>query len=321
MKYIPFIFITSLILAACGTPAEIPTPTPDYILAAYTSAAQTVQAGPLPVFTPMPVTAPLATSTSAIFTPSLLIPPTFTVVPATPTCQDRAQFIGGGSDQKYYKPGERFAITWTLKNAGNCTWDKYYDLVFAGQGDKLGAPDSIAFIVPGQTIPPEGTIDITVSFSAPSAGGVYQSLWNLVDGYGSMIPIQNGFTDSALYVEIEVSNQGGGEKVTGRVVNMQFISLELVDGVQCNVDAVYLLVFQATANGPVTIPVQFVAQISGFETWNGFLSVESETIVFTGAGVQAYTLDVSGPYDDPEHITVSAVVDGRVYTSYTIPCP
>lgn len=291
-------------------------------MAAYTFAAQTVQAWtPVPTSTPPPAAFLPATSTPDASTQAWLEPPTFTHVPATPVCQDRAQFIGtGGLDRKVYKPNEGFNKIWTLKNVGDCIWDQYYDLVFAGQGSQLGAPSSIAFIPAGRTIQPGDTVDIYMSFTAPSQLGTYQSLWQLVDGYGSMLPIQSGFTDSALYTEIEVSNQSGGGDGSGRVTSIQFSNLQLIEGSQCGTDATYTLNFGVLTDGSVTASIHFTTQIAGLSE-NGLLSTVDEVISFNQAGVQMFDLMIWGPYADPAHVTVSAMLDGQVYGSYTIPCP
>jgi hypothetical protein len=199
-----------ILLSACGTLGE---PTLDVSLAG-TQAAQTVvavlteQAAPAPTLSPVEPTTtqpvevlPTATETS--------IPPTDTPAPSeTPAvtttgepCVDKAEFVNDVSipDDTVFLPGESFAKTWRLKNAGTCTWTTSYALVFVS-GDQMGAtsPTTLpAEVKPGQEA------DLSVQFKSPGTPATYRSDWALSNASGVKIGLKDK-PEATFWVQIVV---------------------------------------------------------------------------------------------------------------------
>ncbi len=154
--------IAGFLLTGCGV--LLPTPDMD-VEALYTQAAQTIQAQltrqaqdtqspstpqpgsgiATPTVTAFPTALPTALPTA---TPTKLLP-TPTSLPPTPTpvqllC-DHARFVKDVTvaDGTTYSPGAEFTKVWRLRNAGSCTWDTDYSLVFVS-GDRMSAPQVIS---------------------------------------------------------------------------------------------------------------------------------------------------------------------------------
>lgn len=145
--------------------------------------------------TPLPST---ATAVPATNTPV----PTLTAVPNTQVVYcDWMAFVKDVSipDGTILQPGETFVKTWRIKNRGTCTWTPDYTFVFNG-GDQLGGTTSVrlpGYVAPGQTV------DISVTFTAPSTAGSYKGYWILRNTSGALF----GSGDKAnapIYVDIRV---------------------------------------------------------------------------------------------------------------------
>jgi hypothetical protein len=96
--------------------------------------------------------------------------------PGTPPAAgaNQAQWVSQSvADDTVFAPGEKFDMTWTLKNVGTTTWTAVYMLRFFA-GNAFGAPSEIPI---GQEVLPGGTIDITLQMTAPSTPGDYRSDW------------------------------------------------------------------------------------------------------------------------------------------------
>lgn len=158
-----------------------------------TAFAQTLNA---PTQTPLPAT---ATPDSATNTPA----PTATTSPAAAPIVycDWMAFVKDVTveDGAVFKPGETFTKVWRLKNRGTCTWTPDYTLVFNG-GDLMGGTTSVrlpGYVAPGQTI------DVSVTFTAPTNPGSYKGYWILRNTSGVLF----GSGDKAnapVYVDIRV---------------------------------------------------------------------------------------------------------------------
>jgi hypothetical protein len=77
-------------------------------------------------------------------------------------------------DNSPMSPGAAFVKTWRVKNAGTCTWDATYQLVFA-DGDQLNGPAAIPI---GLTAP-GAALDVSINLTAPTAAGTYTGRWRL----------------------------------------------------------------------------------------------------------------------------------------------
>ena len=173
----------------------------------YNSASATVQA----IVTQTLAAAPTASPTPipATATP---VPPTNTPVPTAVSYCDWATFIKDVTipDGTLLSPGEVFTKTWRLQNRGTCTWTPDYDVVFYSGAQMSGASMQIpGYVAPGQTV------DVSVTFTAPSAPGHYVGYWILRNSYGNLFGT-GAQADETFYVDIYVKDLPHGE-VTGSI--------------------------------------------------------------------------------------------------------
>jgi uncharacterized protein YkwD len=163
-------------LSGCGAPVSPTTAAPPTTLPA-TAAPPTSE----------PTTPPQSPTTSAA---SPTIAPT-----ATGPCTDKASFVSDVTvpDYSHFDPRAAFTKTWRVKNAGTCNWTSDYKAVYA-HGDALGAPTSIPLVETA----PGGTVDISADMAAPGADGKYQIFYQLVNGAGDPMPVDDGASIWAL---------------------------------------------------------------------------------------------------------------------------
>jgi hypothetical protein len=70
-----------------------------------------------------------------------------------------------------------FSKSWTIQNAGTCTWNSNYKLRFVS-GDAMGGPTGIPF---SYSVPPGGSIKLTLPLKTPSGPGTITGYWGLYD--------------------------------------------------------------------------------------------------------------------------------------------
>jgi Ig-like domain from next to BRCA1 gene len=228
--YIKWLFVTCiLILAAmaCNLPFSA-APTPQDIGVVYTQAAQTVVAqmtqaasggspsnpGDPPTATsPLQPSQPTATPTQEpTDTPP---PPTATEKPAptatprptaTPLPCNLASFVKDVTvpDGTVFAPGTAFNKVWRLRNAGACTWDSGYRLVFFKGEDLDGTTTRLP-----KTVAPGQTVDVSVNLVAPDTTGTYQGYWMLRDADGRFGIGADG--ETAFWVKIRVKEVTSGQ--------------------------------------------------------------------------------------------------------------
>lgn len=89
-------------------------------------------------------------------------------VAATAAC-DAAEFVADVTvpDGSTFAPGASFAKTWRFRNTGTCTWTTSYGIAFVS-GTQMGAP---AVVNMPTSVAPGGTVDVTVSMTAPTVPG------------------------------------------------------------------------------------------------------------------------------------------------------
>ena len=111
------------------------------------------------------------------------VPPTITPVPPTPKptstpepC-NRAEFIEDVAipDGTVFYPEESFTKIWRLRNIGTCTWTPNYAIVYTSGN----AMHSLASVSLDQTVPPGGTIDVSLRLRAPKDVGDHTGEWML----------------------------------------------------------------------------------------------------------------------------------------------
>ncbi len=97
-------------------------------------------------------------------------------------------------DGTRFDAGTQFDKTWRVRNNGSVAWSQGTQLVYL-RGNQLGGPGAV-------TVPPtavNNVIDVTVSLTAPSNNGEYQSYWRLREPGGQ-------FFGPEVFVIIEVAN-------------------------------------------------------------------------------------------------------------------
>ncbi len=188
----------ALLLAACNLPGaetegQVSGPDAAFTMAAQTVEAQLTQQALLnpPTATPEPATntPPPPTATQASL-------PTVPVVPTTGASSsssasagvcDRAQFVTDVTvqDDTVLAPGASVTKTWRIQNTGTCTWGTSYSVVnVGGNGGSLGATSPVPLsgsVAPGQSV------DISIQITAPTTNGSYTSNWELRNPSGTRL--------------------------------------------------------------------------------------------------------------------------------------
>lgn len=126
---------------------------------------------------------------------------------ATPTkppsgCTNEAGFVADVTipDDTSLHPGTTFKKTWRLKNIGTCTWNANYKLVYF-DGDPMGVAGAIKLT--NANIPPNSTLDVSVTLKAPLDPGTYQGYFKIRAQDGTIFGIEpNGA--NAFWVLINV---------------------------------------------------------------------------------------------------------------------
>jgi hypothetical protein len=136
-----------------------------------------------------------ATPTSTIAAP---------VATETPeACTDRAAFVSETiPDGTAFKPGDAFTKTWTLRNAGTCTWTTRYALSFYN-GDQMGGANQTQ--LPKEVLP-GGQITLSANLTAPSQPGTYRGNWMLMNDQGKLFGLGEQ-AQTAFWVEIDVQQR------------------------------------------------------------------------------------------------------------------
>ena len=98
-------------------------------------------------------------------------------IPPTTAC-NRAQLVSDVSipDGSTVAAGSTFTKTWRLKNIGTCTWTTGYVLIF-DHGERMDAPGTTPLTT--GSVPPNGTVDVSVTLRAPATPGTYQADFRL----------------------------------------------------------------------------------------------------------------------------------------------
>lgn len=190
-----------LSLTACSGSA---TPTVDTV-AIYTQVAGTVQANlktetaktpsatptTAPTDTQQPTEAPTqaapasaSTTGAGAASPTPLVGTQAPVVVGTAT---RAALPDGAkyqsqtpADGTTFTPGEKFTVTWVVKNSGTTTWNTKYMIRFYA-GDQMSAPASKNF---PKEVKPGETCELSVDLVAPSKSGEFTGLFALTNADG-----------------------------------------------------------------------------------------------------------------------------------------
>jgi hypothetical protein len=216
-----------------------------------TAVAQTVQAGEsltevssLPTTTPPPE----ALSTEVALTPAVTPTnaPTLVSAPPDPNCAKASLVAESPPDQTIFTPSQYFWKTWTLQNAGTCTWTTAYQLVF-WDGDRLGS--SLSYPLPDDVAPGEN-IDISIYLQAPDAGGTFTGFWRIKTPWESNFGV--GQYDAAISTSIVVGSITPESRRTETVFGVTSVTYTFDR--RCGLaNTFYTITAYISSNGPVEI--------------------------------------------------------------------
>jgi hypothetical protein len=152
-----------------------------------------ITATPLPQALPTLTAQPLATQSVPSATP-------LSATATADTC-NMAKFVEDVTipDDSSIFASSSFVKTWRVMNVGTCTWNTNYALVVVS-GDDLKAPTAVNLPA---SVPPGGTLDLSVTLTAPAADGTYQQNFKLRSDTGLLFGTGAGAAYS-LYVRIKV---------------------------------------------------------------------------------------------------------------------
>jgi hypothetical protein len=171
-KLAPVVILSSFLLVACNFPGLQEQTEQDGLA---TSAAETVAAQLTLVFATQPVLEATETQELAPTTTASTVPdPTDT---PTPDCTNKVSFVQDVTipDDTNIPAGDTFDKVWKLRNEGTCTWNSDYDVVFDG-GNIMAGPPSAPL---PSTVPPNSTVDVEISLTAPGSDGTHRGDWKL----------------------------------------------------------------------------------------------------------------------------------------------
>lgn len=182
------LLITTLALAACAPAA--PTEDPAVKI---TQIAATIQAE----FTQNAALTPSATPTlEPTATPTMEPPtPTISITEVTPTATMRVDPQGDVADKAVYsadvtipdgtivKSGSIVVKIWSIKNIGTTTWKTAYRLAYL---DGLKDAKEMLYVHLPNEVKPEVSVQVSVTFTAPTTPGTYYSYWRLVNDDGHL---------------------------------------------------------------------------------------------------------------------------------------
>lgn len=228
MRYLHLIvglILSSLLLMACRNGAITSNDkqplTPETTPTVAEATIQVPTSTPKATNTPLPTDIPLPTNTP--------LPPTNT--PTAIGCTDDLAFVSDITipDGTTIEASDSFIKARGIQNYGTCTWTTSYEFVFI-KGEQMGAPASVPI---SQGVAPDGTIDISLTFTAPTVPGIHLSFWQLQAPDGTLFGLQ-------LYVQIMVKdpNVPSEEEITllATLKEEIFFSLGGGEGNLCSVE-------------------------------------------------------------------------------------
>lgn len=219
---IAVISVTVLILSACQPGVSKQN---EALIASSTASMKTVVAlstllADVDTQTPthgLPSSTPISQEPKATPTNPLTLLPTSTHIstpaPQINTC-NVAEYVGETIvDKTQMTAGTSFVKTWTVHNAGTCTWTKDYRLVFVS-GEAMTSILSVPFVV--HDVIPGDDVVLSVNMTAPATDGEHIGFWKLSDGTNIF---GLGGQGKSLYIQIIVSPEVTGPfKVTSVIV-------------------------------------------------------------------------------------------------------
>ena len=191
IRILPSIFAWTIVLGGCGSS---------------TASGSTVTEQPAEAAATAPSASVPTPTAAATIEPTKTAAPSFTLTSA----QDysavgclKAHFVADVTIPDDYEipPNTPFTKTWRLENAGDCTWDSAFELVF-DHGERMDAPDAVP--LDGGKVAPGGTIDVSVELTSPAKAGTHQSYFKLRAPDGTVFGI-GAEADTAFWLKIVVT--------------------------------------------------------------------------------------------------------------------
>lgn len=181
MKKVIISLILTIIISACNLPGNQAIGTEDTIADESTHSSETLSAE---------LTRLAQQPTSSIETPTFTGSPTLTnttfytstktPIPCLLVGWSDATIDVTVPDNTIMSPGQAFTKTWRLTNAGTCTWNSSYQLVF-DHGDPMGVSTTYSQPLTTGTVAQGQTVDISVNLVAPMTPGTYTGYWRFKD--------------------------------------------------------------------------------------------------------------------------------------------
>ncbi len=84
--------------------------------------------------------------------------------------------------------GSTFIKTWRIQNAGSCTWNSSYQLIFV-DGNQMSAPAAVQLTA--GSIAPGASVDVSVQLKAPDAAGEYKAYFRIKASDGTIFGVGN----------------------------------------------------------------------------------------------------------------------------------
>jgi hypothetical protein len=127
-------------------------------------------------------------------------PPGPTAAPTVADCNEKANMLADVTipDDTVVAAGQSFLKTWRLRNTGTCQWTTGYALAYV-KGQNMG-PENTPF---ASNVASGGTVDLSVTLTAPAEPGQYRGNYQLRDAAGKLLPISNS-SDGTFWVQIIV---------------------------------------------------------------------------------------------------------------------
>ncbi|MBI5501377.1 MAG: CHAP domain-containing protein [Deltaproteobacteria bacterium] len=105
--------------------------------------------------------------------------------PPPPPTNDDADFVSETiPDGTHFRPGEAFVKRWTMRNAGDTTWTRGDNYLWAFDGDERFGAAEQTLLPDGASVAPGSTRDWDVPMTAPSSPGTYRGYWRM-DRFGT----------------------------------------------------------------------------------------------------------------------------------------
>lgn len=186
-----------------------------------------------------------------------------------------------------------FNKSWTIQNAGSCTWNANYKIKFVS-GNAMSGP---AFKLFGASVPPGGIITLTLPLKTPNNIGTTTGYWGLYDDKDVLFG----------RVWVTINSSTGSPISTGFSVTSVNTRVDITGPVRC--PPIFNLTADIYANGAGTVTYYWALSNSS--------NSPTHTLTFGAAGTKTvvYDWNPGGPgtywakvyIDSPNHQYFSAV--------------